>query len=68
MFTYHYLENQRKLMMKSRENGQKPQFEQFFDDFEVNYFKIEKFSENYVSFKLKVIFSTNYRPKIQKNC
>ena len=33
-------------MMQSRENGQKPQFEQFFDDFEVNYFKIEKFSEN----------------------
>ena len=66
MFTYHYLENQGKLMMQSRENGQKPQFEQFFDDFEVNYFKIEKFSENYVSFKLKVIFSTNYRPKTKE--
>ena len=66
MPTYHYVENQGKLMMQSRENGQKPQFEQFFDDFEVNYFKIEKFSENYVSFKLKVIFSTNYRPKTKK--
>ena len=35
MPTYHYVQNQRKLMMQGRENGQKPQFGQLFDDFEV---------------------------------
>ena len=30
MPTYHYVQNQGKLMMQSRENGQKPQFGQFF--------------------------------------
>ena len=53
-------------MMLSRENGQKPQSEQFFDDFEVKYLKIANFSEKQVSFKLKVIFSTNFRPKTKK--
>ena len=32
-------------MMQNRENGQKPQFGQFFDDFEVKYLQIEKFFE-----------------------
>ena len=63
---YHYVQNQGKLMMKSRENGQKPQFGQFFDDFEVKYLQIANFSEKQVSFKLKVIFSTNFRPKTKK--
>ena len=63
---YHYVQDQRKLMMQSWENGQTPQFEQFFDDFEANYLKIANFSEKYVSFKLKVIFSTNFRPKTKK--
>ena len=31
--------------MQSRENGQKPQFGQFFDDFEIKYLKILNFSE-----------------------
>ena len=31
----HHVQNQGKLTMQSRENGQKPQFGQFFDDFEV---------------------------------
>ena len=52
--------------MQSRENGQKPQFGQFFDDFEVKYLQIANFSEKQVSFKLKVIFSTNFRPKTKK--
>ena len=30
MPTYHYVQNQGKLMMQSRENGQKPHFGQFF--------------------------------------
>ena len=66
MPTYHYVQNQGKLMMQSRENGQKPQFGQFLDDFEVKYFQFTNFSEKWVSFKLKVIFSTNFRPKTKK--
>ena len=31
--------------MKSRQNCQKPQFEQFFDDLEAKYFQITDFSE-----------------------
>ena len=45
MSTYHYVQNQEKLMMQSWENGQKPQFEQFFDDFEIKYLQIAIFSE-----------------------
>ena len=45
MPTYHYVQNQGKRTMQSRENGQKPQFGQFFDDFEVKYLQIEIFSE-----------------------
>ena len=30
MPTYNYVQNQGKLMMQSRENGEKPQFGQFF--------------------------------------
>ena len=32
-------------MMESRENGQKPQFGQFLDDFEAKYLEIAIFSE-----------------------
>ena len=39
------MENQGKLMMQSRENGEKPQFGQFFDDFEAKYLEIANFSE-----------------------
>ena len=66
MPTYHYVENQGKLIIQSRENGQKPKFGQFFDDFEVKYFQIANFSEKMVSFQLKVIFSTNFKPKTKK--
>ena len=52
--------------MQSRENGQKPQFGHFVDDFEVKYLDIANFSEKQVSFKLKVVFSTNFRPKTKK--
>ena len=41
-----HVENHGKLIMQSRENGQKPQFGQFFDDFEVKYLQIANFSEN----------------------
>ena len=45
MFTYHYVQNQGKLMMQSRENDQKPQFGHFFDDLEVKYLQIANFFE-----------------------
>ena len=40
MPTYHYVQNQGKLMMQSRENGQKPQFGQFFGDLKAKYQQI----------------------------
>ena len=33
MPTYHYVQNQVSVMMQSRENGQKPKFGRFFEDF-----------------------------------
>ena len=45
MPTYHYVQNQGKLMMESRENGQKPHFGLVFDDFEAKYLGIVNFSE-----------------------
>ena len=45
MPTYHYVQNQEKLMIQSRENGQKPQFGQLFDNFEVKYLQSASFSE-----------------------
>ena len=66
MPTYHYVQSQGKLVMQNRENGQKPQIGQFFDHFEVKYLQIANFSEKQVSFKLKVIFNTNFRPKTKK--
>ena len=38
----------------------------FFDNFEAKYLQIANFSEKQVSLKLKVIFSTNFRPKTRK--
>ena len=40
----HYVQNE-KLMIQSRENGEKPQFGHFFDDFEAKYLGIANFSE-----------------------
>ena len=45
MPTYHYVQNQGKLMMQTQENGQKTQLGQFFDNFEVKYLQIAIFSE-----------------------
>ena len=66
MPTYHYVQNQGKLMMQSRENGQNLNLGNFFDDFQVKYLQVANFSEKQASFKLKVIFSTNFRPKTEK--
>ena len=40
MPTYHFVQNQGKLMMQSRENGQKPQFGQFSGYFKAKYQQI----------------------------
>ena len=45
MPTYHYVQNQEKLMIQSQENGHNLQFGQFFDNFEVKYLQIANFSE-----------------------
>ena len=45
MPTYPCVQNKGKLMMQSPENGQKPQFGQLFDNFEVKYLQIASFSE-----------------------
>ena len=44
MSTCHYVENQGKLIMQSRENGQKTQFGRFFDTFKVK--KLQIFLKN----------------------
>ena len=66
MPTYYYVQNQGKQIMQSQENGQKLQFGQFSDDFQAKYLEISNFSKKYASMKLKVIFSTNFRPKTKK--
>ena len=45
MPTYHYVQNQGKLMMQSRENGQKSQLGQYFDNFQVKYLQLVIFCE-----------------------
>ena len=45
MPTYHYAQNQGKIMMQSRESGQKPQFGPFLDEFEEKDLQITNFSE-----------------------
>ena len=45
MPTYHFMQNQGKLIIQSRENALKPQFGQFLDDLEVKYLQIAHFYE-----------------------
>ena len=45
MPSYHNVQNQGKLIMQSRQNGQKTHFGHLFDDFEVKYLQISNFSE-----------------------
>ena len=58
-----YIDWTGELMMQSRENGEKPQLGQFFEDIEAIYLEIANFSQKEVLFKFKVIFSTNFRSK-----
>ena len=52
-------------MCKIKENGQKPLFGQFFDDFEIKYLQISNFSEK-ISFIQIEGHITNFRPKTKK--
>ena len=45
MPTYLCVQNQGKLIIQCRENGHKPQFGQFFDDFKAKYLEFANFSE-----------------------
>ena len=55
MPTYHYVQNQGKLMMQSWGNGPKAQFGQFFDNFEVKCVQIVNFSA-----------TCNFRPETKR--
>ena len=66
MPTYHYVQNQGKLMMQSQKKAKNLNLANFLT-VEVKYIQIVNFSENYISFKLKFIFSTNFRQKNKKN-
>ena len=56
MPTYHYWQNQGKLIMESWENGQKAQFGQFLDNFEAKYLELKIF--------LKIRFYSNWRSNL----
>ena len=57
--------NQGKLMMQSRENGQKPQFGQCFDDFEIKYLQIANFSEkrSHPNWWSYLVLTSGHKPK-----
>ena len=73
MPTYHYVQNQGKGIMQSRENGQKPQFGQFFLTISrSNISKLQIFLKNKVhwnwrSYLGQIEGHTNFRQKTQKN-
>ena len=46
MTTYHYVQNQGKLIMQIQKNDQKPQFGQFIDEFQVKYLQLKIFLRN----------------------
>ena len=46
MPTYHYVQNQGKLMMQNREHGQKPQFGKFFRISRSDISKLQIFLKN----------------------
>ena len=65
--TYHYVQSQGKLMMQSRENGQKAQFRQFLDDFEVKYHisKLQIFLKNrfHSNWRSYLVLTSGQKPK-----
>ena len=65
MPTYHYVQNQGKLMMQSPKNGHKHQFGQFFYDFEVKYLQIVNFSEKrfHSNWRSYLVLTSRQKPK-----
>ena len=59
MPTYHFVQNQGKLMMQSRGNAQKPQFGQSFDDFEAKYLE-NRFHSSSRSY---LVLTSDQKPK-----
>ena len=64
MPTYHYVQNQGKLIMYSRENSQKPQFGQFFEDSEAKYLN-QIFLKNsfHSNWRLYLVQTSGQNPK-----
>ena len=66
MPTYHYMQNQGKLMLESRENGQKPQFGKFLLTFsrsnisKLQIFLKNKFQSNWRSY---LVLASDQKPK-----
>ena len=63
---YNYVQNQRKLMMQSRENGQKPQFVEFFWRFRGQTSRNCKFFRKIGFIQIEGHICTNFRPKTKK--
>ena len=65
MPTNHYVQNQGKLMMQSRENGQKPQFGQFLTIWRSNISKLQIFLKNrfHSNWRLYLVLTSGQKPK-----
>ena len=65
MPTYHYVQNQGKLTMQSRENGQKPQFEQFLTISSSNFSKLQFFLKNrfHSNWRSYLVLTSGQKPK-----
>ena len=65
MPTHYYVQNQGKLMTQSPKNGHKPQFGQFFYDFEVKYLQIVNFSEKrfHSNWRSYLVLTSRQKPK-----
>ena len=65
MPTNHYVQNQGKLMMQSRENGQKPQFGQFLTIWRSNISKLKIFLKNrfHSNWRLYLVLTSGQKPK-----
>ena len=66
MPNYRYVQNQGKLMMQVEEMTKNLNMGIFLTISRSNISKLQIFQKKHVSFKMKVIFSTNWRPKTKK--
>ena len=63
--TYHYVQNQGKLIMQNREHGQKPQFGKFFRILRLNISKLQIFLKNRFqsSWRSYLVLTSGQKPK-----